>query len=87
MLLQSLGLERSYLTGAEVGVAVIDSGIDNARGRFNVVHRYDFTATGVSEKTSDDYGHGTHVAGLIGGNGIDTAVSMPASRLASGRST
>ena len=72
MLLQSLGLERSYLTGAEVGVAVIDSGIDNARGRFNVVHRYDFTATGVSEKTSDDYGHGTHVAGLIGGNGIDT---------------
>ena len=72
MLLQSLGLERSYLTGASVGVAVIDSGIDNAGGRFNVVHRYDFTATGVSEKTSDDYGHGTHVSGLIGGNGIDT---------------
>ena len=45
-LLQSLGLERSYLTGDDVGVAVIDSGIDNSGARFTIVGRYDFTATG-----------------------------------------
>jgi serine protease AprX len=53
-------------------VAVIDSGIQNSAdftGR--IVGMYDFTPgrNGVSVTPSDEYGHGTHVAGLIGSSG------------------
>ena len=59
--------------GTGVGVAVIDSGISdhpdlhNAAGGSRVVYSQSFVAGDSS--TSDKYGHGTHVAGLIGGTG------------------
>jgi len=58
--------------GTGVGVAVIDSGIaahaDLGSGSKNrVVYNQSFVAG--DSTTSDKFGHGTHVAGLIGGNG------------------
>jgi serine protease AprX len=65
--------------GAGVGVAVIDSGINdshpdlrNANGTSRVVYHQDFTGTPTTNSNGaqyDLYGHGTHVAGIVGGNG------------------
>ena len=67
--------------GAGIGVAVIDSGIndshpdlwDSTQSHSRVVYHQDFTGTTVYNSTGhrvyDLYGHGTHVAGIIGGNG------------------
>ena len=71
---------NSGLTGAGVGVAVIDSGINddtpdllNTAGTASrVVYHQDFTGTPITNSNGgqyDLYGHGTHVAGIIGGNG------------------
>src|SRR5262249_15933010 len=62
----SLGLD-----GTGIGVAVIDSGVHgtedlkDAQGHNRIVYNYDSLGGG----TDDAYGHGTHVAGIIGGNG------------------
>src|SRR5580765_871965 len=67
-------------TGAGVGVAVIDSGIndshpdlwDSAHSSSRVVFHQDFTGTATTNGSGahyDLYGHGTHVAGIIAGNG------------------
>src|ERR1700722_15787207 len=71
---------NSGFTGAGVGVAVIDSGINDShpdlwnsnQTHSRVVYRQDFTGTSNSNWSGakyDLYGHGTHVAGIIGGNG------------------
>jgi serine protease AprX len=70
VLRETLGLDGS-LSGKGVGVAVIDSGLemsDEFKGR--VAAFYDFTDGKTAQATpSDAYGHGTHVAGTIGGSG------------------
>jgi serine protease AprX len=61
------------LDGTGIGVALIDSGISdhsdlhNSRGSSRVVYSQSFVRGDSS--TADKFGHGTHVAGLIGGNG------------------
>jgi len=77
----SLDIARNQgFDGSGVGVAVIDSGItSNNDLRFayssnsRIVYSQNFVPGTTS--TSDAYGHGTHVAGIIGGNGYNSTCS------------
>jgi serine protease AprX len=62
-------------TGAGVGVAVIDSGLDQNYTSIDNVDYYDATGGSVRRvlPRSDGYGHGTHVAGLLGSNGFSSS--------------
>ena len=74
---QTLGLPSvatsSMSGGTGVGIAIIDSGIAPS-GDFagRITGFYDFTngRNGASVAPYDDYGHGTHIAGLIGSSGV-----------------
>ena len=64
---------RSQFDGTGIRVAVIDSGIDanhpDLRGRVNLANSRNFTQEGSATDVTDLNGHGTHVAGIIGGAG------------------
>ncbi len=65
-------------TGAGIGVAVIDSGITSWHDDLTVAYRSGQRVSAfvdfVNNRSSkyDDWGHGTHVAGIIAGNGYDS---------------
>jgi len=69
---------NSAYDGTGTGVAVIDSGINDKHAdlgngsKSRVLYHQDFTGTTTylnNKRIWDLYGHGTHVAGIIGGNG------------------
>jgi serine protease AprX len=72
--------ENGY-TGAGIGVAVIDTGIDGDLPDFqgpNGSRVVEAAATDPNATTSNDlYGHGTDVAGIIAGNSLNRAPGDP----------
>jgi serine protease AprX len=72
----------SGVTGRNVGVAVIDTGIDGALDDFRVSRTNRFSRVRASvvvnpaaTNAEDGYGHGTHVAGIIAGDGSNRRIS------------
>jgi serine protease AprX len=69
----SASLDPDVPTGDRVGVAIIDSGIaPSADFRGRITGFWDFTKPGPLKPSApyDDFGHGTHLAGLIGSSGV-----------------
>ncbi|HEV7902943.1 MAG TPA: S8 family serine peptidase, partial [Pyrinomonadaceae bacterium] len=71
---RSMGGSGTTLDGSNVGIVILDSGIDpnhtaflDAANKSRIVYQQDFTG---ENRTDDPYGHGTHVAALAAGNGV-----------------
>src|SRR5580704_12187964 len=66
---------QSNYVGTGIGVALIDSGVNNHPDFYTgilpfsrVVYNQSFVSG--TSSTADQYGHGTHIAGLIAGDGL-----------------
>jgi len=63
-----------------IGVAILDSGINPANPNFNLWHtsksRIVYSQSFVGGDTNDEFGHGTHVAGIaVGTDNVTTVIS------------
>src|SRR5919198_3641749 len=70
-LLTTLGM-TNYNLGSTIGIAVLDSGLqDDGNFTGRILEFHDFTGSSplIHSTPYDDYGHGSHVAGLIGASG------------------
>ena len=68
---------QSNYTGAGIGIALIDSGVSNHVDLYQgilplsrVVYQQSFVPG--NSNPADQYGHGTHIAGLIAGDGLSS---------------
>jgi serine protease AprX len=69
-----LGLPQMMPSAVGVGVAIVDSGIDpQADFAGRITSFFDFTRGGVATVPIDQWGHGTHIAGIIASSGVQSA--------------
>jgi Subtilase family len=63
------------VSGKGLAVAVVDSGINPAHVSFQgqVLAGYNFTGEGKPEDTTDSYGHGSHLAGVVAARRLSRA--------------
>src|SRR5260370_4622384 len=62
----------NYPIGSTIGVAILDSGLQddgNFTGRISEFDDFTTATPTLNTVPYDDYGHGTHIAGLGGSNG------------------
>ena len=67
-----------YIQGKAIGVAVVDSGINPNGDLFTVMGANRQVAdirfnSDYNQSTSDGYGHGTHVSGIVAGDGSESS--------------
>lgn len=66
-------MKNSSYTGKGIGVAILDTGIFlHLDFRDRITAFRDFLSSDKSRTPYDDNGHGTHVAGIIGGDGTES---------------
>src|SRR5262249_20912264 len=80
--LGDLARQQYAVDGTGIGVAIIDSGVynhDDLQLPFSNQSRIVYSESFVpgDPSTDDKYGHGTHVAGIIAGNGQDSLDGYP----------
>jgi hypothetical protein len=61
------GTDTSAANGSGVHAYIIDTGIRTTHNDFGGRAVWDFTASDVTDGNDDGYGHGTHMAGTVGG--------------------
>jgi serine protease AprX len=69
----TLGLTASSPNGRGVTVAVVDTGVADVPDLAGRVLHLDVSSSRPRTDSGDDYGHGTFVAGLVGGDGRSSA--------------
>ena len=73
VLRETLGVDQKPYAGAGIGIAILDSGVFPVRDLDTQLRGFwDFTRNGIPSFPYDDYGHGTHVAGLIASSGVQS---------------
>jgi len=75
--MDDIALQQFGVNGSGIGIAVIDSGVyqhNDLKNANNTGSRIVYSESFVPGDTStnDAYGHGTHVAGILAGNGHDS---------------
>ena len=77
-IIESTWAHEQGITGKGIGVAVVDTGISLHKDFVEDINRVVAFKDFINKRADpyDDNGHGTHVSGIIGGNGYSSKESM-----------